>query len=92
METLGIILSLIGLIVSVVGLIWLLVVAFRTHLLWRLACLFIPFASLIFLVFSLIKICLSPSVRMRATPLLYLFRCIPPPIFCVNIPLCRLYF
>lgn len=37
-----------GVIVSIIGGLWLLIMAFQTSVLWGLACLFIPFVSLIF--------------------------------------------
>lgn len=49
MEVIGAILFLIGAIISFVGGIWFLIVAFGEGILWGLACLFIPFVSLIFL-------------------------------------------
>lgn len=50
MEILGIILLAIGFIISGGAGIWFLVVAFRESVLWGLCCLFIPFASLFFLI------------------------------------------
>ncbi|HEY2291813.1 MAG TPA: hypothetical protein VGM86_14025 [Thermoanaerobaculia bacterium] len=41
------ILHLLGYLLAIVGGLWLLVVAFRTSILWGLAC-FIPFGGLIF--------------------------------------------
>lgn len=35
-------------LVALAAFVWLLVVAFQTHILWGLACLFLPFATLIF--------------------------------------------
>lgn len=40
-------LHLVGEIIALIGGLWLLIVAFRTSILWGLAC-FIPFVSLIF--------------------------------------------
>ena len=42
------ILVLIGLIVSLVGFIWVVVVAFKTSVLWGIGSLIIPFVALIF--------------------------------------------
>jgi len=42
------ILVIIGMALCVIGGLWLLVLAFQTSVLWGLAYLFIPFASLIF--------------------------------------------
>lgn len=50
MEIIGLILLVIGCVISAVAGIWFLVVAFRESVLWGLGCLFIPFASLIFLI------------------------------------------
>ena len=43
-------LLLVGGLIAFVGAIWMLVVAFRTSVLWGLGCLIVPFVSLIFLV------------------------------------------
>jgi hypothetical protein len=50
MEVLGLILMIVGIVVSVVGGLWFLGVAFGESVLWGLACLFIPFAALFFLI------------------------------------------
>ena len=50
MEILGTILLVIGFAISAFAGIWFLVVAFRQSVLWGLACLLIPFVSLIFLI------------------------------------------
>jgi glutaredoxin len=50
METLAVAISGIGLLFALVGMIWLIVAAFRQGIVWGLCCLFIPGASLIFLV------------------------------------------
>ncbi len=50
METIGWGLGFAGVIALLIGGIWLLVVAFQQDVVWGLACLFIPFVSLIFLV------------------------------------------
>ena len=39
----------IGTLALLVSGIWLLVVSFQKHILWGLACIFVPFASLVFL-------------------------------------------
>ena len=49
MEILGLILLVVGGIVALVGGIMFLIVAFKESILWGLASLFIPFASLVFL-------------------------------------------
>lgn len=49
MELIGIILFVIGIIISAFAGIWFLVVAFKESVIWGLCCLFLPFASLIFL-------------------------------------------
>lgn len=48
MDALLLIVGLAGL----VGFIWLLVVAFKTHVLWGLACLFLPFATVVFAILN----------------------------------------
>jgi len=48
MEILLIVVGLIGL----ASFIWIVVVAFQTHILWGLACLFLPFATLVFAVLN----------------------------------------
>lgn len=40
----------VGCLISVVCGIWLLVIAFTTHILWGLAYLFVPFAGLVFVI------------------------------------------
>jgi hypothetical protein len=44
------ILILLGWLIALIGSIWFLVVAFQESVLWGLACLFIPFVGLVFLV------------------------------------------
>lgn len=46
------ILHLLGLLLAIVGGLWLLVVAFRTSLIWGLVC-FIPLGSLVFVLLHL---------------------------------------
>ena len=48
MVILGTVLFLIGFIVAMTGGIWTLVLAFQDHIGWGFACLFIPFAALVF--------------------------------------------
>ncbi len=50
MEILGIILLLIGVVIGLVFGIQLLILAFRTSILWGLGYIFIPFVSLIFVI------------------------------------------
>ena len=50
METIGMLLLFVGFAVMAVGGIWFLVVAFTEGVGWGLACMFIPFVSLYFLV------------------------------------------
>lgn len=50
MEIVGGILAIAGLLAAVVGGLWMMVEAFKTSVLWGLAYIFIPFASLIWLV------------------------------------------
>lgn len=50
METVGWIVGIAGIIALLGGGIWILVAAFQQDIVWGLACLFIPFVSLIFLV------------------------------------------
>jgi hypothetical protein len=44
------VLAVLGYILAMVGGIWFLVVAFQESILWGLACMFIPFVGLVFLV------------------------------------------
>lgn len=44
-----IIISALGILLSVIGSIWFYVEAFRQDVVWGFACLFIPFATLVFL-------------------------------------------
>jgi len=46
----GIGLLLLGLVIFVIGGFWFLIAAFRESLWWGLACLFLPFVSLFFLI------------------------------------------
>lgn len=39
-------------VAALVSFLWLLVVAFKTHILWGLACLFLPFATLVFAILN----------------------------------------
>lgn len=48
MVLLGSVFFLVSTLIGTVGSIWLLVVAFRTNVVWGLACLFIPFAFFVF--------------------------------------------
>jgi hypothetical protein len=50
MATLAMILAVIGYIISLVGGIWLLVVAFQEGIGWGLACLLLPFVSIVFVI------------------------------------------
>ena len=50
MEILGGILAILGVILAFIGNIWFLVAAFRVSIWWGLACLFLPFVSLFFLI------------------------------------------
>lgn len=50
MEILGLLLMMVGGIGCLIGGIWFLIVAFQESVVWGLACMFIPFVSLIFLV------------------------------------------
>jgi len=43
-------LSMLGLVIALVGLVWLLVITFKTSVLWGLGSLFIPIVSLVFVV------------------------------------------
>ena len=43
-------LAIVGLALLLISGIWLLILSFQTSILWGLACLFIPFVSLIFVV------------------------------------------
>jgi FtsH-binding integral membrane protein len=49
MELVIFVLSMIGLVLTGIGGIWLLIAAFSEHIFWGLACMFLPFASLVFL-------------------------------------------
>jgi hypothetical protein len=46
----GVILILISMIMGMIGTIWFYVEAFKENVMWGLACLFVPFASLLFLI------------------------------------------
>ena len=50
MELLGNAIMVVGMIGAVLCGLWLLVAQFQTSILWGLACIFIPFASLVWLV------------------------------------------
>lgn len=50
METIGWGIGTLGLIAFIVGGIWFLVVAFQHEVPWGLACMFIPFVAIVFLV------------------------------------------
>ena len=50
METIGMVLLFVGFAVMAVGGLWLLVVAFQQSVGWGLACMFIPFVVIVFLV------------------------------------------
>lgn len=41
-------LSMLGLVIALVGVVWLLVITFKTSVLWGLGSLFIPIVSLVF--------------------------------------------
>lgn len=45
----GLLLIIAGVIISLIGGIWFLIAAFQESVLWGLACLFVPIASLFFL-------------------------------------------
>ena len=49
MEALGLLLFGIGLLIFVIGGFWFLFVAFTEGIIWGLACIFLPFVSLIFM-------------------------------------------
>jgi hypothetical protein len=44
------ILSAVGFIIAMVGNIWFYIIAFKTSVGWGFACLFLPFASLVFMI------------------------------------------
>ena len=50
MSAIGGILAILGWIIMAVGGIWLLVIAFKEHILWGLGSLFIPFVGLVFVI------------------------------------------
>jgi len=50
MELLGTALTVIGGIIMFIGGIWMLIEQFRSGILWGLACMFIPFVALIWLI------------------------------------------
>ena len=50
METLGLICFLIGVVIALIYGLQLLILAFRTSILWGLAYLFVPFVGLIFVI------------------------------------------
>jgi FtsH-binding integral membrane protein len=50
MSILSTILLGLGLLISLVGGIWFLVKAFQQHIGWGLCCMFVPFASLVYLI------------------------------------------
>ncbi|NOK63091.1 MAG: hypothetical protein GFH27_549279n478 [Chloroflexi bacterium AL-W] len=47
-DVVGAIFLLIGALISIVGTIWLLILAFKRHILWGLGSFFIPFVIVIF--------------------------------------------
>ena len=59
MEIIGLILLAVGGIVAFVGGIWVLVLAFKQHILWGLGSLFVPFVSLVFVI-KYHKVALKP--------------------------------
>lgn len=50
MDALATLLLFVGAVVAIVGAVWFLAVAFEEHVLWGLACLFVPLAGVVFLV------------------------------------------
>ena len=44
------ILSIVGAVLCIIGGLWLIVLAFQESILWGLACLFLPFVSILFVV------------------------------------------
>jgi hypothetical protein len=50
MEILSLLFTIVGAIIMIVGGIWMLIEQFKSGILWFLACFFIPFVSLIWLV------------------------------------------
>ena len=50
METLGLICLLIGVVINLIYGLKLIILAFRTSILWGLGCMFVPFVALIFLI------------------------------------------
>jgi uncharacterized membrane protein len=51
MGILGLLLVIVGGIISLIGGIWFLIAAFQESVLWGLACMLVPLASLLFLIF-----------------------------------------
>lgn len=72
MEILGLILLVVGGIIAFVGGIMFLIVAFKESVLWGLACIFIPFASLVFLFMNWAKAKQSFFIQLGGAALLFL--------------------
>ncbi len=50
MHGLALFIAVVGLIIGTIGGIWLIIISFKTSLLWGLGCLFVPLVSLVFII------------------------------------------